>query len=128
MVNKILLPQEVETFYIIPTLRKHFAINLKERGLKQKDIAEILMINTSAISQYNAQKRGNQIQLNEEIKQAIKKSTKNIKDNITYLKETQKILRLIRTTKQICSIHKQFSVLPNNCDPEIIGCKNILGV
>jgi predicted transcriptional regulator len=53
---KLLLPQEVETFYIIPALRKHIAIALKKSGMKQKDVADILQVNSAAISQYSSSK------------------------------------------------------------------------
>ncbi len=114
MVNKILLPQEIETFYIIPTIRKHIAINLKNRGLKQKEIAEIMMINTSAISQYSSTKRGNRIILNKEIQKEIENSCKTIKDQVSYIKSIQNILKFIRKS-YICQIHKQISKVPKEC-------------
>jgi len=119
MVNKILLPQEIEVFYIIPTIRKYIAISLKKQGLKQKDIADIMMINTSAISQYSSTKRGNKIKLNSKIQKEIENSCKNIKDPMTYIKETQKILRYIRENF-ICDIHKQISKVPKECK----SCQN----
>ena len=36
MVNKLLLPQEIETFYVIPTLRRYLALNLLQQGMSQK--------------------------------------------------------------------------------------------
>jgi predicted transcriptional regulator len=114
MVNKILLPQEIEVFYIIPTIRKYIAINLKKQGLKQKDIAAIMMIDTSAISQYASTKRGNKIKINKEVQKEIEKSSKNIKDPFSYIKETQRILRHIRENC-LCEIHKQISTIPKGC-------------
>ena len=119
MVNKILLPQEIEVFYIIPTIRKYIAINLKKQGLKQKDIADIMMIDTSAISQYSSTKRGNKIKLNSLVQTEIEKSCKNIKDAMSYIKETQKILRFIRENC-LCEIHKQISKVPKGCK----SCQN----
>ncbi|MBS3170744.1 hypothetical protein J4223_03100 [Candidatus Woesearchaeota archaeon] len=114
MVNKIFLPQEIEVFYIIPTIRKYIAIHLKKQGLKQKDIADIMMIDTSAISQYSSTKRGNKIKLNSKIQKEIKESCKFIKDPLSYIKETQKILRYIRENF-LCDIHKQISKVPKEC-------------
>ena len=122
MANKLLLPQEIETFYIIPTLRSCFASHMKETGMKQKDIAKILNINSAAISQYTNNKRGNKITFDESISQEIKKSAFLIKDTLSYLRETQRILNVIREKKEICRIHKQFSHLPDSCHPEVIGC------
>ncbi len=123
MVNqKILLPQEIEAFYIIPTLRRYIAFYLKEEGMKQKDIAKILMINTSAISQYTSSKRGNKVDFDEKIKSEIKGSVKRIMDHKTYLKEIQQLLRLIRSSCTLCEIHKELSCLPEDCSPIEMGC------
>lgn len=121
MANKILLPQEIETFYILPTIRRYLAVFLKEKGLKQKDIAIIFMVNTAAISQYST-KRGRRIKLPEFIIEEIKRSAGQIKDSISYLKETQRLLRLIRTTKVLCLVHKQISSTPLGCNPQKTGC------
>src|SRR3989344_4509554 len=75
----ILHPQEIETFYIIPALRKQLALQLKSNGLKQKDIAELLGINSATISQYHSQKRGSQIKFPLCIIKEIKLSAKKIK-------------------------------------------------
>lgn len=123
MVNKLFLhPQEIETFYILPTLRRYFALHLKQRGLKQKDIADILMINTATISQYSSTKRGHKISFNEFILKEIKKSADAIQDQISYIRETQRILKVIRFSGAICEIHKQVSLVPNGCEQPVTGC------
>lgn len=126
MVNKIFLhPQEIETFYILPTLRRYFALHLKESGMKQKDIACILMINSATISQYTSTKRGHKISFNPYILKEIKKSTEQIHDQISYIRETQKILKLIRISGSICEIHKQISIVPEGCEQPVTGCHTI---
>lgn len=123
MVNKTLLhPQEIETFYILPTIRRYFAIYLKEQGLKQKEVAELLGINTATISQYSSNKRGHKINFNQKILEEIKKAARNIKDTASYFRETQNILRLLREESIICDVHKQFSSVPKDCDPVKMGC------
>ena len=42
MVNRVLQPQELEVFYVIPALRREFSLRLKESGKSQKDIAKVL--------------------------------------------------------------------------------------
>lgn len=119
--QKLLLPQEIETFYIIPTLRRYLAQYLKERGMKQKDVAYLFMVHSAAVSQYNS-KRGHRIQFPPAVCEEIKISADKIKDHFTYLQETQRILHLIRTTNTLCQIHKQLSFVPLNCIPKHIGC------
>ena len=123
MVNKALLhPQEIETYYIIPTIRKYFALYLVEQGRKQKEVAELLGIHTAAISQYRSNKRATQITFPPEIISEMKKSAFKIKDHYSYFQETQRLLVLIRKTKVLCQIHHQFSSIPQGCDPHKVGC------
>ncbi len=123
MVKKIFLhPQEIETFYILPTLRRYFALYLKEKEMKQKDIADILMINSATISQYTSSKRGHKISFNEFVLKEIKKSAENIHDQISYIRETQRILKVIKISGAICEIHKQISVVPKGCEQQVTGC------
>ncbi|HLD01120.1 MAG TPA: helix-turn-helix domain-containing protein [Candidatus Nanoarchaeia archaeon] len=122
MVNKLLLPQEIETFYLIPTMRRYIALFLKEQGMKQKDIAELLGIKTATISQYTSNKRGHRIEFNEKAVAEIRKSVSLLKDKLSYLRETQRLLQHFRETKVLCQIHHQFSDLPEHCEPQEIGC------
>jgi len=126
--NKLLLPQEIETFYIIPALRRYFAQYLKVRGMKQKDIAELLMVNTAAISQYTSSKRGHRIDFNNEIVKDIERSAAVVHDRVSFLTEMQRVLRLIRETNTLCQIHRKFSDLPEDCRPEIVGCHIVSNV
>ena len=52
-----LMPQEIEVRYILPALRKELAIELS-KDMKQKEVANILNITQSALSQYHKEKRG----------------------------------------------------------------------
>ena len=122
MVNRLLHPQEVEVFYILPTLRKYFAIYMKERGLKQKEIAELLQIESATVSQYVNEKRANKIHFEENILSEIKLSTERITDKLSLLREVQRLLKMIRETKALCTIHHAFSQLPETCTPDDIGC------
>ena len=122
MVNKLWHPQEIETFYVIPTLRRYLALYMKKQGLKQKDIAALLMINTATISQYQSNKRGHQLNFDSATLTEIKKSALVIQDRLSYLRETQRLLQFIRSTKELCTIHKKFSEVPKGCDPHDIGC------
>ena len=124
MTAKVLHPQEIETFYVIPTLRRYFALYLKKSGMKQKDIASLLGVTTASISQYTSTKRGHKIHFESHIEDQIKESALRIKDRLSYFKETQHLLQLLRRSIILCQIHRQFSNLPLECDPKIVGCHN----
>ena len=118
----LLHPQEIETFYVLPTLRRYIALGLKERGMKQKDIAQMLGISSASISQYTSTKRGHQIQFPLEIIEEIRKAVLKITDRFTYFQQTQHLLYVIREQKVLCQIHMQFSDVPALCEPLAIGC------
>lgn len=123
MVNKAVLhTQEIETFYILPTIRRYFALCMKEQGIKQKDIAEMLGISSATISQYSSNKRGHRINFDEEVVNEIKKSCLKINDKHSYMHETQHILNFIREKRIVCSVHKLFSTVPKDCNPHKMGC------
>ena len=125
--NRLLHPQEIETFYVIPTIRKHFAEALLKQGMKQKDIAKLFGASTASISQYTSKKRANELEFTSDVLKEIENSAKKIKDQYSYITETQNILKFIRTSKTICKIHKMFSDVPTNCDPDVTGCRHQVG-
>ena len=106
---RLLHPQEIEVFYLIPAIRREFAILLKEKGMGQNEISKLLGITEAAVSQYLNNKRASEIKFNGEIKDAIKDSVENIKGTIDSVSETQKILLLARKNKFICQIHHKLS-------------------
>ncbi|HLC63174.1 MAG TPA: hypothetical protein VJJ21_02545 [Candidatus Nanoarchaeia archaeon] len=120
--QSLLHPQEIEVFYIIPTLRRNLAISMKKQGLNQKQIAVLLNIEDAAVSQYINEKRGNKVQLSEEIIKEVNKSASLVKDKLSFLREMQRLLKTVQDSREICKIHKQFSNLPDNCTPEAVLC------
>src|SRR3989338_981997 len=125
MTKILLLPQEIETFYILPSIRRYLTFSMGELVLKQKDVAHLLGINSATISQYRSSKRGNQVKFNKEVLAQIKQSAGRIKDRTSYLQETQRILQYIRQTNALCQVHKLFSEVPKECDPKHIGCHHL---
>lgn len=119
---KLLLPAEIETFYVIPTLRKHLAIAMREKGMKVDDVARLLMVNKAAISQYTNHKRGSKVDFGEKVLIEIKRLAPEIKDHLSYLQVMQELLQFVRSREHLCKIHKQFSVVPNECHPDVVGC------
>ncbi|MEK6848785.1 MAG: hypothetical protein AABX65_04095 [Nanoarchaeota archaeon] len=118
----MLYPQEIEVFYIIPSLKKQLAIELKKTGLKQAQIAKIFHVKEASISQYLSSKRGSLVKFNPCVIQNIKNSVPKIKDAISLLSEIQKLLVIVRNSGELCRIHKQHSPIPMCCSPKLIGC------
>ena len=114
---KILQPQEIEVWYILPVIRKELAVAMKEEGLDQKTIAKLLGVTGAAISQYINNKRANDIEIDPDLKSVFIQSAKVIvKDSSLIFAEVQKILKLFRDSGIVCEIHKQKSWCPEDCE------------
>ena len=120
--QSLIQPQDIEVFYIMPTLRKELALELKRSGLNQNKIADLLHIKKSTVSQYINNKRGSKVSFSNNIKKEISSSAHEIHDTLTLIRETQKILRSIRHSGELCRIHKQLSDIPGECNPELVNC------
>jgi len=119
MGKKLLQPQEIEVFYVLPALKRYLSIYMKENGLNQSEIAIMLDLEKAAVSQYINNKRGNKIQFNEDLKNEIKKSAYLIKDKMTMLIEMQRLLMYVRTSGALCDAHKKFCDLPDDCETQV---------
>ncbi|RJQ21042.1 transcriptional regulator [Candidatus Woesearchaeota archaeon] len=116
MVNRILQPQEIEVFYILPAIRRELAHCLKAKGKSQKDIAALLGVTGAAVSQYISAKRGSEIQFNEKLKAAFADSAGKIACGQTMTRETQKLLQLARSERMICQMHASLGKVPVGCN------------
>jgi len=105
------LPQEIEVWYIIPSIRKEFAkVFVKTYKLSYEKAGQILGISKAAVSQYLSNKRATKMKIPEEIKKEIKKSAKVlIKDKTKAPIEIERILKVIRTKKCSCEICKKYN-------------------
>ena len=110
-------------FYIIPGVKREVAVCMKKKGMKQNKIAGLLGIEEATVSQYLNNKRGHRIELGEETLREILKSSDLITDKISYFREMQRIMKVIRRNGTLCKIHKQVSDVPAECDPRFVGCE-----
>jgi len=116
MKTQLIMPQEIEVFYVIPAIRREMALAMKAAGKKQKDIAKLLCVEESTISQYITNKRAAKLKLNDRIKNAVSASVKKIHDKISLVRETQKLLKLIKEENALCEIHRAVADMPKACD------------
>lgn len=117
------MPQEVEVFYVIPALRREMAVAMKASGKKQKDIAKLLCVEESTISQYLNNKRAAKMNLNDKIKRDVADSVKKIQNKVDLIVETQKLLALAKNENALCEIHRAIVKLPESCDDCIVKLK-----
>ena len=103
------MPQEIEVWYILPTLRKELAKCLvKHFGLSQRKAAELLGITEAAVSQYISSKRGVNMDLCSECLDEIKKSAEIImKDSSRLMHELNRLCKTEHIRKKTCALHRE---------------------
>jgi uncharacterized protein len=106
-----ILPQEVEVWYIIPTIRKELAKAFrKEHNMKYEEIAKILGVSKAAISYYLNSQRGNSIRFSPKLKKEIQSSSEKIKkENKKIVSEISRILTLAKKEKILCRACKKYN-------------------
>lgn len=110
-------PQEIEVWYVLPTIRRELAKAMIEKGVMQKKVAKILGVTEASISHYMTDKRGKYVKLSKKVKHEIKKSADAIlKDQYALIDEVQRICRIMRKSKELCRIHQQFEKMHKKCE------------
>lgn len=116
MVNRLLQPQEIEVFYVLPAVRRELAIAMKSAGKSQKEIAKLLGVTEPAISQYMSQKRASSLKFNDKIIACIGESAARITSEIALMREVQRLLHIIRNERVVCQLHEKLSPAAKNCN------------
>lgn len=116
MVNRLLQPQEIEVFYVLPAIRRELALAMKSAGKSQKEIAKLLGVTEPAISQYMSQKRASSLKFSEKICAHIGESAARITSEMALMREVQRLLHIIRDERVVCQLHEKLSPSVKNCN------------
>ena len=115
--NKLLLPQEIEVWYVLPAIRKEFAIAMIAAGLSQKKVAQILGVTEAAVSQYKKEKRAHEFAFDDAFKSEVKKSVEIVMQRPAILfEEMMRIDNYIKQSGLFCKIHRSKSWTPQGCE------------
>ena len=115
--QKLLFPQEIEVWYVLPAIRKAFAIGLISAGLSQKKVAKLMGVTEAAISQYKTHKRAHEASINDEITHEVKKSIPTIiKTPELLFQEMMRVNNFIKSSGLFCKIHRSKSPTPEGCE------------
>lgn len=114
--EKTVLPQELEIWYLIPAIRKSLAKDLIKEGLSQREAAKKLGVTEAAISQYLKGKRAENIRFGEKIELEIKNSAEKILKGGSSVREIQLICRECRKSMVLCRIHKKHGHVSAECN------------
>lgn len=118
--NKLIFPQEIEVWYILPIIRKKIALKLIQNNLSQKKVAQIMSLTEAAVSQYKKQKRGKQKIGTEDLfdatmeKELEKSVSKIIKAPLSLSNEIIHLSKTIKKSGLVCKIYKKMCALNKN--------------
>lgn len=113
--QEILFHQEVEVWYLLPAIKREIANFMKQKGLKQKEIAKKLHMTEAAVSNYMKQKRASEVKFDDGFKKEIEKAAESIIRNNDFVDEVETLCRKFKAQKKLCSLHKKYSKLPLRC-------------
>ncbi|MFC1801276.1 transcriptional regulator [Nanoarchaeota archaeon] len=116
--KKLIFPQEIEVWYILPAIRKYMALELIKSGLNQSQVSKLLDCSRASINQYTKQQRGQEI-LNSKIKQEIKKSSSLIINNKSNVfQEIMRVNQIVKNTGLLCQLHKKLGLAKCSCQSD----------
>jgi len=115
---KKVMPQEIEVWYLIPSLRKELTLALVKKGMKQRHVSHALGITESAVSQYIKSKRAQELKFSRKELKEIESAAEYIReDPDTAMKHIINLTTKFRGSKSICDIHKkQDPSVSKKCD------------
>jgi len=93
------LPCQQIVWDVIPAIRASIATDLGNMGVSNLEIARMLDIAPSAVSQYRSKKRGYRIEFDEDIKEEIKRIAEDLNSGaeVSVNKRICRICSMIRT-------------------------------
>lgn len=122
---KLIFPQEIEVWYILPAIRKKIALKLIEKGSSQKKVAELMRVTEAAVSQYKSQKRASKEEIfDKDLEEELEKSVRRIiKDEKSLSREIIHLDSLIKKKGIICNIYNKICALRKNKNCPYCGKK-----
>ena len=111
------MPQEVEVRYILPTIRKEFAVEFETRGISRGEVAKILGITPAAVTMYLNKKRASYVNLTGKGINDIKNSvTRILEKTSSPYEEIYRISKILTIDRTVCQIHRSFDKnVPKDC-------------
>jgi len=127
--KKLVQPQEVIVWYILPAIRRVLTnMLINDYHMPQTKIAQRFGLTEPAISQYKDKEgkkntRGKQVEFGKEVLAVISESARHIAedDDVYAPKEVQRILKFIENGGYLCKFHKKFGIVHADCQV----CKDI---
>ena len=114
---KLIFPQEVEVWYVLPAIRKRLAMGLIDKGMSQKEVARVMSLTEAAISQYKKEKRARADFLGTTFNPDISAAVNHIfTNNQLFFSEVMKLNNQIKNSGVLCDLHKKIVSVELPCD------------
>ncbi len=112
----MMLPQEIEVWYILPAVRSALCKELASK-LQQKKIAQLLGITEPAVSQYIKGKRGSKLKFDAHIKNEIRIAANELaSENVHPMEILNQLSKKVLHTSAICKLHYSMeNDVPEDC-------------
>ena len=111
----VVMPQELEVWYLLPAIRRELAKELMKLGMNQSDVAKKLGTSRATITQYIKSKRAKEIIFDKNTQAEIKKCAKSIsRSNPCLIEQMQHISKVAKQNKLLCKMHKTHGGHGNN--------------
>lgn len=115
--QKLIFPQEIDVWYVLPAIRRELSNALINSGLSQKKVAKMLMVTEAAISQYKNEKRAKEIVFDDVVKEEINRSAQHVvKNPENVFNEIMRIDEYLKKSGTFCKIHRSKSYTPEGCE------------
>lgn len=112
----VVTPSEIVYWEILPAIRREMVVQMKDRGLKQKDIADLLEVTPSAISQYLAKKRG-EFEFTDIFRKQIKAQVEFVIDeSMTPFEATNSLIKQFERSREICIVCREKNNVAKDCN------------
>ncbi|MBI5036524.1 transcriptional regulator [Candidatus Micrarchaeota archaeon] len=109
-------PQEIEVWYVLPSLRRELAKKMAEKALAQKQIAKLLGITEAAVSQYLSAKRGKEVKFGKEFEGKIREKAKEVSEGrVSAYEALSSLCRDFRESGELCFLHRKMEKVPKSC-------------
>lgn len=104
----MLLPQEIEVWYVLPAIRRAMCKELIAQGLTQRKTAKLFRLTEAAVSQYVNSKRAGKVKFRSKFMVELKNVCTMIREGkMTAYEGLQILSKEFRQSGQICAIHRK---------------------
>jgi len=117
-----LQPQEIEVWYVLPSIRRAVCRELVKLGMNQREIARMLGLTEPAVSQYLGNKRASKLKFDVKFNALVEETCMRIKGGkISAYEGIQQLALAYRRSGCMCVLHRKLDKVPQCCEKNLAG-------